>query len=200
MTRDWNWILGGLAAAILLPVLIVFKTPFVIALFIAGAAFAGITVLLGPRRLFEGVNISQVSQDKVALARSLLEKAAPAIDQIEQTARQIKSGVVRTRVQNLAGMARTIFAKVEAKPENVGSVDRFLEFYLPRAASIAEGYQKVEARPEGDPERLDQIRGVIEKLELGFDHYSESLAEVELGSLDADIRQIETSLSEDLKH
>ena len=56
----------------------------------------------------------------------------------------------------------------------------------------------LENRHAPDRERLDEVRVVIGKLEGAFVHYADSLADAELGMLDADLRLIQASLREDL--
>ncbi len=54
-----NWIAGGAAAAVLLPLLAVgVGMPFWIAGLISAATGGGLVVLLSPRRLFEGLDAS----------------------------------------------------------------------------------------------------------------------------------------------
>jgi len=197
--RDTNWILAGIAAAIVLPVLIYLGLPFWVALVIDLIAFAGLVVLLTPRRLFEGVDITGISKERLAFAQELLEQAEPSAALLEKAGHRIDDLQVKTRVQHLSQIARDIFAEVETKPAKAPAVRRFLSYYLPRAAEVSEGYAVIESKKNPNLERLAEVASVIKKLEGAFVHYSDSLAESELGTLDVDLRLIEASLKEDLE-
>jgi len=61
-----NWIAGGGAAAILLPLLAIsVGMPFWIACIISLAAGGGLVVLLSPRKLFEGLDASGAARGKI---------------------------------------------------------------------------------------------------------------------------------------
>lgn len=198
MGNDWNWIIAGIAGAVALPVLTLLGLPFVISAPVAIVVFAGLLVLLSPRRLFEGLNIAAIGKEKVAFARELLTDAQPAVESLRAAGDRIEDKAVKERVRHLGAIAHDVFAKVEENPVSAGAVKRFLSYYLPRAAEVAEGYAVLEDKRAPDPARLIEVAQVIEKLEGAFVHYADSLAEQELGSLDVELRLIQASLKEDL--
>lgn len=197
--NDTNWILAGFAAAVVLPVLVWLGMPFWIALVLTLVAFAGLLFLLAPRRLFEGLNMEAIGKERVAFARELLTEAEPAAQRLKAAGSRIHNAEIRKRVDHLADIAADIFAKVEEKPTRAPAVRRFLSFYLPRAAEISEGYAIIENKRAPNPRRLAEVAAMVEKLEGAFVHYSDSLAESELGTLDVDLRLIEASMKEDLE-
>lgn len=196
--NDLNWLIGGVVAAILLPLLTVLGVPFLIAALIAVVAFAGLVVLLSPRKLFEGLDISAIGRDEVAFAQELLGDALPAAERIRGAAARIDDPAVKARVRHLADITRDVVAKVEANPASASAVRRFLSYYVPRAAEISEGFAVLEDRRAPDPARLNEVGAVIEKLEGAFVHYADSLTDEELGTLDIDLKLIQSSLKEDL--
>jgi len=101
-------------------------------------------------------------------------------------------------VRHLAEIAADVFAKVETNPESAGTVRRFLSYYLPRAAEVAEGFAVIEAKRQPDTARLQEIGLVLTKLEDAFAHYSDSLVEDRLDTLDTELRLIQASLKEDI--
>jgi len=200
MGKDLNWIIGGVVGAALVPLLTFgVGLPFIFAVIIALVAFAGIVVLLMPRRLFEGLDLRSVGRDKVAFASELLTTAAPAAERLGAAAGRIRSPEVKTQAEHLEAIARDVFAKVEANPAQAPTVRRFLSYYLPRAAEIAEGYATLEAQRAPNAAKLGEVSAMIGKLEQAFIHYADSLAEQELGTLDVELRLIERSLKEDLQ-
>ena len=198
--NDLNWIVSGVVAAILLPLLVWIGLPFIVAGVIAAVAFAGLVVLLSPRKLFEGLNIGAIGKEKVAFAQELLNDAVPAAARLREAARKITDQTVKDRVLHLAAICQDVFAKVEANPGNASAVRRFLSYYVPRAAEVAEGYAVLEDKHAPDAGKLTEVAGVVEKLEGAFVHYADGLADSELGSLDIDLKLIQASLKEDLGH
>lgn len=197
--NDGNWIVAGVVTAILVPVLtFTAGMPFWIAAVIGLLVFAGLVFLLAPRRLFEGLNIKAIGRGRVAFARELLEGATPAAQRLEAAADGIADKQTAARVRHLAEIAADVFHKVEAKPESANAVRRFLSYYLPRAAEVAEGFAVIEAKRAPDIKQLEDVRAVLVKLEDAFVHYADSLVDDALGTLDTDLRLIQASLKEDL--
>jgi len=201
LPNDWNWIVAGLAAALLVVGLTVIgNMPFLVATIIAAFVFTGLVFVLSPRKLFEGIDARTIGSGRVEFARDLLTEATPALDKLRVVAGHIRDKDIAARVRHLAQIATDVFAKVEANPGNASAVKRFLSYYLPQASQVAEAYDVLEDQNAPDPKRLDNVRSVIEKLETAFGHYADGLTESELGSLDTDLRLIESSLKEDLGH
>jgi 5-bromo-4-chloroindolyl phosphate hydrolysis protein len=197
--NDGNWIVAGAVTAILVPVLtFTAGMPFWIAVVIGMFVFAGLVFLLAPRRLFEGLNVKAIGRGRVAFARELLEGAAPAAQRLETAADDITDKQTAARVRHLAEIAADVFRKVEAKPESANAVRRFLSYYLPRAAEVAEGFAVIEAKRAPERQQLEDVRAVLVKLEDAFVHYADSLVDAELGTLDTDLRLIQASLKEDI--
>jgi 5-bromo-4-chloroindolyl phosphate hydrolysis protein len=199
--NDWNWLVAGLVAALLVPGLsFLAHIPFLVSVLIAAPVFAGLVILLAPKKLFEGIDVNAVGSGRVAFARELLSAAAPSAERLKTAATEIRDKEVGPRVKHLAEIATDVFAKVEANPESASSVRRFLSYYLPRATEVAEGFATIEGKRSPDTARLQEVRTVIVKLEEAFVHYSDSLVDDELGSLDTDLRLIQASIKEDLGH
>src|SRR5258705_7452363 len=142
-----NWIAGGAAAAILLPVLAIgVGMPFWIAGIISAAAGGGLVVLLSPRKLFEGLDASGVVRGKIEFARSLLTDAEPLAVRLEVAVSSIGTPKVAERVRHLARISREIFAGVEEDPLRIDRVRRLLTSFLPPAGPLPLGYAPPEKR------------------------------------------------------
>jgi len=197
--NDVNWIIAGAAsAAVVLGLSLGLGVPFVIAVGIGVATFAGLVFLLAPRQLFEGIDEKAAGKGQIAYARDLLTEATPPRQHLEATADAIEDPEVRLRARHLAEISADIFNRVEANPASAPTVRRFLSYYLPRAAEIVEGYRGIEQKRMPEPERLTEINAVIVKLEDAFVHYADGLVDAELGTLDVDLKLIQASLKEDL--
>jgi 5-bromo-4-chloroindolyl phosphate hydrolysis protein len=198
--NDMNWIVAGVAAAVLLPLLtIVFAMPFLVAGGVSAVVFAALVLLLAPKKLFEGIDVKTIGNGRVAFARDLLVEAQPFGQRLIEAASGIRDKEVAMRVAHLATIATDVFAKVEASPESAPTVRRFLSYYVPQAAQLAEGFATIEAKRAPEPGKLEEMRGVLVKLDEAFIHYSDSLVDDKLGELDTDLRLLQASLKEDIR-
>ncbi|MBU1174410.1 MAG: 5-bromo-4-chloroindolyl phosphate hydrolysis family protein [Alphaproteobacteria bacterium] len=198
MHNDANWIVAGIAAAVTLPLAAFAGVPLIFAIGMAVVVFAGLVVVFAPKKLFEDERFARIDRKVRAEARDLLAGALPEAQKLGTAADRIADPIVRQKVNELARVAHEIFARLEDDPQKAGEVRRFMSFYLPRAAEVAEGYAAIETKKVADPKRLAEIGAVIDRLKDGFTHYADGLTEAELGSLDSDLSEIERSLEKDI--
>ena len=194
-----NWIAGGAAAAVVLPVLAIgVGMPFWIACIIGAAAGGGLAVLLSPPKPFEGLDASGAARGKIEFARDLLTDAEPLAVRLEVAVSSIRTPKVAERVRHLARVSREIFAGIEEDPVRVDRVRRFLTYYLPRAAELVEAYALLEKGSARDATRLSATSELIDRLDVAFTHYATNLQEADLGNLDIELKLLKSSLDEDL--
>jgi 5-bromo-4-chloroindolyl phosphate hydrolysis protein len=101
-------------------------------------------------------------------------------------------------VRHLARISREIFAGVEEDPLRIDRVRRFLTYYLPRAADLAEAYALLEKGSTRDATRIAATSDLIDRLDAAFTHYAANLQEADLGNLDIELKLLKSSLDEDL--
>ena len=198
MRNDTNWIIAGLAAAVLLPVLALVGVPFWIAAIIAAVAFAGLVVFLAPKQLFEGAEFDGVDKGTRDLARQLVTEATPVAARLDAARFRVDAPLVRHKLAQLSRISDDILGRLKAEPQKAETVRRFMTYYLPKAAELAEGYALVETKKTEEPARLAEIAAIIDKLEQAFVHYADGLTEADLGSLDTDLAEIDKSMNEDI--
>ena len=199
MRNDTNWIVAGLTAALLLPGLVLAGVPLILAIGAAAIAFAGLVVFLAPRQLFEGPEYAHVDKKTLQQARELLAQARPDAARLDRARDGVKDALVRHKLGQLARIADDVLGQLAADPGKAETLRRFLTYYLPNAVELAQSFALVEAKRIAEPARLKEIAGVIDRLESAFIHYADGLTEAELGTLDADLKQIETSLKKDIE-
>jgi 5-bromo-4-chloroindolyl phosphate hydrolysis protein len=198
-TSATNWVAGGAAGAILVPLLAIGTgMPFWLACLIGAAAGAGVSAVLAPRSGFPQLDASGAARGKIAFARELLSDAEPAIERLEGAAKAIRAPNVADRVRHLASVARKICAAIEQDPLRVDRVRRFLTYYLPRAAEIAEAYGSLERSALPDASRMTTTGELIDRLDVAFTRYAASLQDADLDKLDIELRLLKSSLDEDL--
>jgi 5-bromo-4-chloroindolyl phosphate hydrolysis protein len=198
-STGFGWIVGGAAAAVLLPVLTIgVGMPFWIACVISALGGGGIIAMMAPRKLFAELDASGVGRGRIEFARELLTEAEPLTKRLEAAADKIRTRQVTERVRHLAKIARDILATIERDPLRIDRVRRFMTYYLPRAAEIAEAYGSLERSPLPDVARLGATGELIERLDAAFTRYAANLQEADLDKLDIELKLLKSSLDEDL--
>jgi 5-bromo-4-chloroindolyl phosphate hydrolysis protein len=194
-----NWIAGGVAAAVLLPALVFgLGLPLLVGLVVAGIAFAGVTILTAPRGLFEGIDVSKAGQGRVELARKVLTEAIPYRDRLKAAAINQSDKEVGTRLRQMADTTDAIMDEVEKNPEKLTLVTRFLGYYLPQAAEVADGYNMVQGKRIPDQKRAGEMRDMIGKLGTAFSKFSDSLVDADLKGIDVELKLLEATLKDDM--
>ena len=198
-SSETGWIIGGAVAAIAVPALAIGAgMPFWLACIIGIVAGGGTVAVLAPRAAFPLLDASGVARGKVAFARELLTEAAPQAARLEQAAAAIRDRKVIECVRHMAVIARRIFAGIEKDPLRLDRVRRFLTYYLPRAAEIAQAYGALERSDTPDPQRLASTRALLERLDTAFTRYATSLQDADLDKLDIELKLLKSALDEDL--
>jgi len=194
-----NWLAGGAAGAILVPALaLVAGLPFLVACAVGALAGGGVVLLLTPATRFKALEASGLARGKIEFARELLTEADPLVERLEEAAKAIRAKSIAERVRHLAGVARSIFEGVEKDPLRIDRVRRFLTYYLPRAAEMAEAYRALEGNPGVDAARLSATGEIIDRLSGAFTEYARNLRDAELDKLDIELKLLKRSLDEDL--
>jgi 5-bromo-4-chloroindolyl phosphate hydrolysis protein len=194
-----EWIAGAVATAVLLPLLAIgLGMPFWIACIISVLGGGGIVAILAPRKLFAQLDASGAARGRIEFARELLTDAEPLAARIEAAATSIRAPKVAERVRHLVSMARSIFAAIEKDPLRIDRVRRFLTYYLPRAAEIAEAYGSLERSVAPDTARIAATGELIDRLDVAFTRYAASLQDADLDKLDIELKLLKSSLDDDL--
>lgn len=194
-----GWIVGGAVAAVLLPVLSLnLGMPFWIAGLVSLLAGGGLVAVLAPRPMFSRLDASGAARGKIEFARELLTEAEPHVGRMEAAADEMRSRKVADRVRHLVRTARGIFAAIEKDPLRVDPVRRFLTYYLPRAADLAEAYAALERSATPDPARLASAGELIDRLDGAFTQYATDLQDADLEKLDIEVKLLKSSLDEDI--
>src|SRR4029453_5224913 len=124
--------------------------------------------LLSPRQLFERLDASGAARGKIEFARELLTDAEPLAIRLEVAVSTIRTQKVAERVRHLARISREIFAGVEEDPLRAVRGGRFLTYYLPRAADLAEAYAVLEKSGNRDTTRLVGTKDLIDRIPTPF--------------------------------
>jgi 5-bromo-4-chloroindolyl phosphate hydrolysis protein len=194
-----NWVAAGLAAAVLLPLLAIgLGLPIIIAAPVALIACVGMAMLLSPRKLFEGIDVSTVGRGRIELARKVLAEALPYRDRLKAAALNHGDKEIGAKLRHMAETTDHIIGEVEESPEKLTLVTRFLSYYLPKAVEVAEGFAMIQQKRVPDTKRLGETREMIGKLESAFGRFSDGLVDADLKGLDVELKLLEASLKDDV--
>src|SRR5947209_20472640 len=98
-----NWLAGGAAGAVLVPVLALgVGIPFVVACAVGALAGGGLMLVLAPGTRFKALDASGVATGKIEFARELLTEADPFVERLESASKGIRDKTVAGRVRHLA--------------------------------------------------------------------------------------------------
>ena len=194
-----NHLAGGLAAAVALPVAVFgLGVPFLPALAIAAGFYAGAVLLLSPRRAIDRIDPDRIGRTQAELVATLIEQGEAEVSRLKAASDRLRSSAAAKTIAHLARAAQSILDRLAADPGKLATVRRFLTYYLPRSAEIAEGMAVVEGQSAADPARLAEIEAVLAKLDRAFTFYSDSFAQAELSVLDVELKLLDRALAEDL--
>jgi len=76
-------------------------------------------------------------------------------------------------------------------------VQRFLTYYLPAAADVAEGAVAIFAQARPDTGRIAEVKATAERLDAAFATYADNLVLADLSRLDLDLKLLGQALDED---
>jgi hypothetical protein len=197
--EDLPLLAGGAAALLVLPAAVLgLGAPLWAGLALALAAFGGFAALPAA----QGALTLSGPGVRAPLARSGLEAvqatAEPALERLAQAGGRIAHGPTRTHVQALAQAGAAVLAEVRADPADLGLVQRFLTYYVPSAAQIADAYAALEEEGLAAPERLAALEALLGRLAQAGRRYAQVLLDAELQALQAEIDLVEAALREDL--
>jgi hypothetical protein len=193
-------LLASLAAAVTFPLLaLATPLPWWWAAGASAAVFVGVW-LAGKPSSGGGLSDDAVLEARGDTSRRLVADAVDAIARLRKAAGSIRDPDMREQVSALLQTGERVVKDVRENPDRAMAVRRLLTFYLPNAASVAEGWRTLETRTSASAtERMTQARDVMKSLTAAFDQYADAVAEPELQTLDLDLKILKDALKADQK-
>lgn len=189
---DNRYIFAGLAGGAFAPLAVwLLGLPAIAAIPGAILVFAGVLVLLQPKRLFEGLDAEHYEVGQLALAEEVLNAAGKDLRRLGAASRQIAKVAVKKKLEHLGDMARRVTLEVERDPSRLRHVRRLLTYYLPASVRMAEGYVAVEKRVRPDRERVAAAEQMLDRLDDVFSDYNDRLVTTEIEGLDLEIKLLD---------
>jgi 5-bromo-4-chloroindolyl phosphate hydrolysis protein len=198
-SRGTAILLSASAAAAVLPgVEFLLHLPIWMGGGLSAATLAGLYLVLrsgAPASLDEDA----LSDARAQTGRGLIPDAAAALDRMKKAQAQIRDAAVRGQVGDLVRTGQKVLGDVRADPSRAMAVRRLLTFYLPNAASIAEGWVALENKAQPSPERMTQTGQTLRALNDAFAKFSDDLVEPQMQTLDVDLKVVNDALKSDLE-
>ncbi len=196
--RGESTLLAGGAAAVALPVLALgAHLPLLVAGAVSAAVFAGVW-LLSPGPTSRGLDVDALTEAQGGTARALTADAQGSLDRLRAAGKGVRDPQMKAAVDKLAATAGRVLQDLRDAPDRVMAVRRLLTFYLPNAASLAEGWRALEATARPSAERVAQTRSTMAALDEAFTRFADDLQAPQLQTLDLDLKVLNDALKADV--
>lgn len=193
----------------------------IISIFIAGAAFAGLSMctdlyswvnLLGAAALGAGAYMA-LKPDKQAQYRLNLDDSEAsamlqqsyndAVDDynfISQNMKQLRDDELRRQMQQLQNTSRNILSYLKKHPQKISSARRFIDYYQDTAASLLGKYVELE-RTQLRTENVENIKArtkaALMSLTQPYQEVFEHLLNDQIMDMDAELKVMQESIKAD---
>ncbi len=199
LSRGTAILLAALAAAAVMPAAAIgLHLPLWLDLGLSGGTFAGGFLLLRSGKQ-DTLDADMLTDARNQTALGLVRDGQAALDRMKKALAQIKDPAVRGQVDSLARTGQKVVSDVRADSSRAMAVRRLLTFYLPNAASIAEGWVALEGRATPSPERMAQTGATLRALNEAFAKFSDDMVEPQMQTLDIDLKVVNDALKADLE-
>ena len=191
-------VLAATVTALIPPVLVLgFDQPAGLALGLAFGVGGALFGVLGLGRRGGGRGPAQ--DGRAETARELIAEGQAALERLRRTGRAVRDELMREEIKLLAMKAERVIREAQADPSCAMQVRRLFTFYLPNAASVAEGWRVLENKPQPEPVLSAQTRETVANLNDAFSRFAEEMHEPKLQTLDLDLRVLNNALKQDLE-
>jgi 5-bromo-4-chloroindolyl phosphate hydrolysis protein len=165
---------------------------------VAGGIGLGLYVLLRSGRPAT-IDENSLNEARAETGRSLLPDATAALNRMQRALDRIRDPGVRGAVASLVATSRKVLDQLRAEPSRAMAVRRLLTFYLPNAASLAEGWVALEGSAVPSPERMAQTGETLRALNQAFAKFCDDMDAPQMQTLDIDLKVVNDALKSDLE-
>ena len=193
--------ISGVVAALIPPPLVLSAgTPAWLAVMIAFVVFVALFLILKPKRgrTSGRLDAGAIADERRGTAGDLLREGDRALERLRAAPRSIHDQLMREEIRLLTMKADRVLRDIQDQPAKVMAVRRLLTFYLPNAASVAEGWRALENKSEPSAARVQQTRETMAQLNDAFTQFADELHEPQMQTLDLDLRVLNDALKRDL--
>jgi hypothetical protein len=193
-------VLAGAVAAVTPPLLVLgFDQPIGLGLGLGFGLGGALFGLLGLGRSAGEPRGEALPEARASTARALVAEGQAAVDQLRRTSRLVRDELMREEIKLLAMKADRVIRAAREDPACVMQVRRLFTFYLPNAASVAEGWRALETKHEPEPALEAQTRETMASLNDAFSRFADEMHEPRMQTLDLDLKVLNSALKQDLE-
>ena len=199
MSRGTAILIAACAAAVVLPLTALgLNLPVWLDVIASLGAFGGTYLVVRRPKPGEGLDADALSDARLQTAKGLTADAATALDRLKRAGIAVQDVAMRGQIASLAQTGAQVLKDISDDPSKAMAVRRLLTFYLPTAASLAEGWRALEERRTPAADRAAQTRQTMRALNDAFSHFADDLSEPQMQTLDLDLKVLNDALKSDL--
>lgn len=135
---------------------------------------------------------------QIAAMQQVQAEGSKYIWRIREINADLPEEEISLQLDKLADICQKIFAYVEAHPEKVSDIRKFMSYYLPTTLKLLEAYRELDRKKIDTAEAIStktEIRRALDNIILAFENLYADLMKEDLLDLSADISVLETMLT-----
>ena len=141
----------------------------------------------------------QKADDKLSPElKSVIHQGETSIRTIRRLNDEIPDARMSAQIDLIERLTAQIFDSVRQKPEKLGQIRQFLNYYLPTTIKLMEQYvqlQNQSVKTENIDEGMQKIEGLLDKVIVAFRRQLDALYEADVVDITADIRVMEQMMA-----
>ena len=130
--------------------------------------------------------------------KSVIHQGETSIKTIRRLNDEIPDERMSAQIDLIERLTAQIFDSVRQKPEKLGQIRQFLNYYLPTTIKLMEQYvqlQNQNVKTENIDEGMQKIEGLLDKVIVAFRRQLDALYEADVVDITADIRVMEQMMA-----
>lgn len=130
--------------------------------------------------------------------KSVIHQGETSIRTIRRLNDEIPDARMSAQIDLVERLTAQIFDSVRQKPEKLGQIRQFLNYYLPTTIKLMEQYvqlQNQSVKTENIDEGMQKIEGLLDKVIVAFRRQLDALYEADVVDITADIRVMEQMMA-----
>lgn len=122
------------------------------------------------------------------------------LDEISKINKEISESEIAVKISHMEVVIRRIFKQVQAHPEQLEEIRRFMEYYLPTTLKLVTAYSEFDAQPvqgENITRAKCEIKETLDTINEAFERLLDSLFESAALDISTDISVMNTMLAQE---
>lgn len=132
--------------------------------------------------------------------KEILDNGLQYMETIRQVNEELPDPVISEKLDKLEKVIGLIFVRLQKCPEQLASMKRFTDYYLPTTIKLVKAYREFE-QSEVETERVNASKAEIEQtldtINLAFEQMLDSLYEEDTMDISSDIQVLQTLLAQE---